>query len=80
MTNPQITLLKLHEKRREFNFEIAEAVVKAFPLNSEVYFKKGRGEICAVIMQHSGCDNIKIRNIHTDKQYWIDPYWLLNQE
>jgi hypothetical protein len=80
MTKYQVILLELKEKERELSLHIDSVIKKAFLLDSEVCFKKGNAEICAVVKQHSNGDRVKIENVHTNKQYWIDAYWLLNQE
>jgi hypothetical protein len=80
MTKYQIALTVLREKRLKLDLKICDAIKKAFPVNSEVNFKKGNAEISAIVRQHSDGDRVKIENVYTNKQYWIDAYWLLKRE
>lgn len=71
---------RLREMRRrilalEKDFE--GEVRKAFPVGSEVYFRKGRGEVNAEVLAF-GYDRLRVRNIQTDKEYWVGLHFILD--
>ena len=70
------TLRKLNSQKWGIEKEFSKEIKKTFPKRSRVEFEQGNGIISATIIDRSG-DRVKIKNLRTDKEYWIDAYWLI---
>ena len=69
-------IVNLKQYQRGIEEKIIKAVVLAFPVGAKVYFEKGLGQISAIVLSNDG-ERLMIRNLHTDRKYCIDAYWLL---
>ncbi len=71
-------------QKEQLEQKILRVAKEIFPIGAPITFYKGRGWIHAVIIMHGDCwwsdPSFKIRNVDTDKEYWIDLHWLIRKE
>jgi hypothetical protein len=68
----------LIKRRDAMTKKIVRLFNKAHPIGSRVWFLKWRAQITATVIAHSDYERVKVRNIYTNKEYWVDNYWILN--
>jgi hypothetical protein len=77
-------LRNLIEQKKQLEQKILKVAQEVFPIGGEVTFGKGRGWVRAIIIEHADHwwtdPSFKIRNVKTDREYWIDLYWLIRKE
>lgn len=78
MDNNMIKLISMLRNKRELDAKINEAIIAAFPVGKEVSFYRGTGLVHAKITDHCNNERIRVKNIFTDNEYWIDIHYLLN--
>jgi len=71
-----IKIKQLLSQKHKLEKQIAQEIKKTYPEGSRVTIERGRGMIHAEVREHSSWNRVKILNLNTDKEYWIETYWL----
>ena len=70
---------KLKQDRKALIREIEKLLPVAYPLGAVVRFEKGGYLIGGEVLRWC-CERVRIRNVVTDKEYWLGAEWLLGEE
>jgi len=67
---------RLNSEKWKIEKKIAKAIKNTFPKGKLITFERGKAWIHAEITNHAE-DRVEIKNLNTDKKYWIEAYWLI---
>ena len=71
-------LKKARDLKAKAHADFITELIKAFPVNSGVSFRRGNGVVHGFVSDHATDGRVRIENRKTSKEYWVGYSWLID--